>query len=196
MDIDSVLSSTDLPEVVVDTDVALDATQRRGRSRLTRRRVSLGICAVLAVAGLAATALSLVGGTTKQISTRPGAALPPTHAEPGDTAIWSTDPQALPSPAASRFTALVRRLACNSGVTGKVLRPGIEFSESEVIVTFTVEVDVDGGDCPSNNPVPYAVELGQPLGNRVLVDGACAEGTEASKLYFCIQDGKIRWPAR
>lgn len=112
--------------------------------------------------------------------------------EAGDPATWIVDVARPPSPTSSSFTALVSRLGCNGGVTGTVLRPGVVITETEVVVTFTVEADPDGGFCPSNEQVPYVVDLGQPLGARALVDGVCLDG-EASTTTFC-REGSRRFP--
>jgi hypothetical protein len=210
MDVDELLRATDLPEVAVRTEDALAATVRRGRAGRRRRTTVLGACTVLAVGGLAAGVLALAGGddpdqvaTGTTGSTEPpgstgstpsaGADVSPTP-EPGDAATWSIDPGAPPSPTSSTFTALVSRLACNGGVTGTVLRPGVVATATEVVVTFTVADDIDGGTCPDNDEVPYEVELGQPLGDRVLVDGGCAPGGLAAINGICLgTDGDVRW---
>lgn len=118
----------------------------------------------------------------------------PSHTpEPGDAAVWFVDPDAPPTPSTSTFTAQVSRLGCNSGVTGKVQRPGVVFTDTEVVVAFTVEPDPDGGNCPTNDRVPYEVQLGQPIGDRVLVDGACSSGGEAATTSYCDEDRGVRW---
>jgi hypothetical protein len=114
---------------------------------------------------------------------------------PGDPAVWWIDPDEPPSTTESTFTALVSRLGCNNGVTGEVLRPGVVLTDHEVIVTFTVEHDPDGGTCPGNDLVPYVVDLGEPLGNRDLVDGSCRAGGAAATTSHCAEDyeGSVRW---
>ncbi|MEJ5868498.1 hypothetical protein WDV85_12205 [Pseudokineococcus sp. 5B2Z-1] len=104
-------------------------------------------------------------------------------------ATWVVAPgQALEGNAAS-FTALVTRLGCNSGVTGEVDPPRIEETDDVVTITFTVTPGPpEAADCPSNDAVPYEVELGSPLRGRLLVDGAC-ETTEASTTTGCDPDG-------
>jgi hypothetical protein len=118
---------------------------------------------------------------------------PPSEPEPGDVAVWEADPGAPPSPDATSFTARVTRLGCNSGVTGTVLRPGVVVTDEEVVVTFTVEADPDGGFCPSNDWVDVEVDVGQPIGTRTLVDGACTDGSRAGSTTSCENDGR-RWP--
>jgi len=78
-------------------------------------------------------------------------------------------------------------------VTGEVLPPGLVETEDAVTVTFTVEPQAPGSArCPGNDWVPYEVQLDQPLGERVLIDGACAS-EEAGGTSFC-SSGQIRWP--
>ncbi len=108
----------------------------------------------------------------------------------GDAAVWRIAPKQHLSTSTTRFKALVTRLECNSGVTGKVLRPTVKASESTVVVTFAVSRDEDrAGDCQSNEWVPYQVNLGEPLGDRALVDGECLPGGEASTTTLCRRDG-------
>lgn len=110
----------------------------------------------------------------------------------GDTAVWDLDPASLPTESSTAVTALVTRLGCNGGRTGKVLEPVVSADGEQVVVTFSVE-PVPGGDCPGNDSVPYVVELGGPLGDRELVDGACLSGDAASTSHC--SDGAVRWPA-
>ena len=117
----------------------------------------------------------------------------PTEPEEGDVATWDIDPIRPPAPSSSTFTALVRRLGCSGGVTGTVLRPGIEITDTEVAITFTVEADPDGRTCPGNDQVPYEVDLGQPLGERVLIDGSCLAGRAATS-SLCPESGGRRFP--
>jgi hypothetical protein len=89
----------------------------------------------------------------------------------------------------TKFTALVSRLGCNSGVTGQVLAPEIQMSESEVVVTFSVAPRQPGpATCPGNDQVSYEVDLGEPLGNRAFIDGHCLPGGEAATTSLCVPD--------
>jgi hypothetical protein len=112
--------------------------------------------------------------------------------EAGDPATWDVDPGEPPTVDATSFTALVTRLGCNSGVTGRVLRPGVVESNESVVVTFNVEPDLDGGDCPGNAYVEYTVDLEGAIGDRALVDGACEPGLPAATTSFCGAGG-TRW---
>ena len=93
-------------------------------------------------------------------------------------------------PETSEFTVLVTRLGCNSGTTGQVQEPEVDFSEDEVTLTFVVEPDEpSSADCRGNDQVEYEVALSEPLGDRRLVDGQCASDAEASSTTFCRPDG-------
>lgn len=106
-----------------------------------------------------------------------------------DPAVWRFGPDQSLQRSSTRFTALVRRVDCNSGVTGQVLAPKISFSESRVIVTFSVAPSPpDGGRCQSNPQVPYEVLLREPLEGRTLVDGRCLNDAEGEFASFCSPD--------
>ena len=95
----------------------------------------------------------------------------------GDAAVWFLKPDRRLQRSSTRFTALVSRLGCNGGVTGKVSAPEIHLTESEVVVTFTVVLKQPGAAaCPGNDQVSYEVDLGEPLQGRALVDGQCLPG--------------------
>ena len=163
------------------------------------------------MAGLAAAGLLLAGcGDAQSTASRdtvptPASALPSTTTPLGDQAVWLTPEQVAElrvsppdtgapiSAASSSFTAHVMRVACSGGRTGTVLAPSIVWSDTRVVVTFSVEpLPQDPEDaCPPNDTVAYVVELGQPIGQRQLFDGACASNPAASTT-FCT-DGGVRW---
>jgi hypothetical protein len=93
----------------------------------------------------------------------------------------------------STFTAHVERLGCSGGVTGTAIDPQIALRDDEVVITFTVKELPDGPQlCPGNDEVAVGVDLGEPIGNRTLVDGACVSGTAAASTGAC-SDGSVRW---
>jgi hypothetical protein len=207
MDLDDILSSTGLPEVSVDADAALTRTVRRGQAWRRRRTGFVAITVAVVIAASATTALSLANRDDHtRVATNPGpegqqgaassTTAPLLNPEPGTTAVWTTDPHAPPSSTASTFTALVFRLECNDGVTGRVLRPGVAFDETQVVVTFTVARKANPAEastCQGNGAVPVQVDLGQQLGTRDLVDGSCAPGNEALSTSWCVYDHGVRW---
>lgn len=121
-----------------------------------------------------------------------------TDAEPdgvetsGDPAVWSVAPGERPTPTSTSFTAAVSRLGCNSGVTGDVLEPRVDYNPSQIIVTFEVAADRDGGLCPSNKPVDVQVDLSEPIGDRDLIDGQCRPGAAAETTSFCSGSKGVR----
>lgn len=73
--------------------------------------------------------------------------------------------------------------ACSSSrdITGLVRQPEVVETADEVVITFTVEPLPPGGqDCPGNPSTPYAVQLREPLGDRVLLDGHYVPATPPS----------------
>lgn len=107
----------------------------------------------------------------------------------GAGAVWTVKSPDQLGPDATTFTAMVRRVGCNNGVTGDVQEPDVRLEEDEVIITFTVEPDPSEANCLGNNEVAYEVELPEPLGDRELVDGQCEPEAEGSRTTFCRPHG-------
>lgn len=142
---------------------------------------------------------------TGAASTAAAVTTAPSQPAGGDTAMWGLDPELVDagfppadgsdpiSAAATSFVAYVTRLGCAAGVTGEVLAPSITTTDTDVIVTFAVEPLADDVvyTCPANDVVAAEVELGQAIGERRLVDGACRSG-DAAGTTFCV-DGGVRW---
>lgn len=140
--------------------------------------------------GAAATALA------ECLAAAPGADVLPlddqSSAAAGETAVWEVDPARPPRADALVIAAMVSRLACASGETGEVYAPSVVEKDDEVVVTFTVAPLREGvALCPANKPVPYSVTLDRPLGDRVLLDGAC-ERKDAKTTSWCLIPQ--RWP--
>jgi hypothetical protein len=112
--------------------------------------------------------------------------------EDGDIAVWGIG-EGLPTRSTEAFTASVYRLECSGGETGEVLPPDVSVEETKIVVTFSVKPLPEGVayTCQGNPSVPYLVELGEPVGERELVDGACLSG-EAVTTSFCLE-GPVRW---
>jgi hypothetical protein len=153
--------------------------------------------------GIAVTMLALVaacspshrasraGTTTTSRSTTATLAVSRGDADP---AVWLIRSREDVRSGSSTFTAQVSRLGCNGGVTGTVLHPTVKTDEAEVVVTFTVKpADSGAHTCQGNVPVPVAVHLGEAIGHRHLVDGACRSGAPASRTAWCVADGSVRW---
>lgn len=130
--------------------------------------------------------------TVPQVETSTPTTVEPSRAGVGDAAIWVVDAAAPPSEGSDSFAALVTRPACSGGVTGEVYEPVLTIGETEIVVTFTVEPLPPGQyTCPSNDVVAYVVDVGEPVGRRDLVDGACVTG-EAASTSVC-SNGPLRW---
>ncbi|HEY6533272.1 MAG TPA: hypothetical protein VIY72_13265 [Acidimicrobiales bacterium] len=75
------------------------------------------------------------------------------------------------------FVAAVARGECAGGQSGDVGPAIVELSSTEVRVTFRPpEFPPANRTCPANTPTLAQVDLGEPIGDRVLVDGGCLEG--------------------
>ena len=97
--------------------------------------------------------------------------------------------------ATTGFTVVVTRVGCSSGVDGEPYVPAIEYTESEVRITFRIGPRIDNGTCLGTLGVPYEVELNEPLGDRSLVDGECQPGGTAWATVFCLEEGVRYAPA-
>lgn len=134
---------------------------------------------------------------TPTSSSAPTSTVPRPGAARGDTAVWYVTPPGGSAPEltsrSTSFTAYVTRLGCSGGGTGPVLEPTVDISETAFTVTFSVKTLPPGGyTCPGNTAVPFTVNLGRPLGNRQLIDGACRSGGQASTTAWCV-NGSVRW---
>jgi len=89
-------------------------------------------------------------------------------------AEWAFDPeQPKPGPATQVFDVLVTELSCNSGqpADGRIVGPQIVKSADTVLLIFAVRPRPGGHTCPSNPSTSVKVDLGEPLGDRKLLDG-------------------------
>lgn len=121
-----------------------------------------------------------------------GCSAPDEPEAPIPNANWSLLGQKSPTPQDTTLQLGVVRAACAGGRTGDVVSANTEFSTEQVVVTVFVEPLPEGAyDCRMNDTVPYTVDLGQPLGERELVDGACRNAALAGTAA-CSQDG-LRW---
>jgi hypothetical protein len=109
--------------------------------------------------------------------------------EDSSTATWVVDPDEQVTSETTGFTAVVTRVGCGSGVDGEPNAPAIEYTESEVRITFRISPHVDSGTCEGTRGVRYEVELNKPLGDRSLVDGECQPGSTAWATAFCQEKG-------
>lgn len=90
------------------------------------------------------------------------------------SAEWAFDPaQPKPGAATQVFDALVTEMSCNDGqpADGRFVGPQIVKSVDTVLVIFAVRPLPGGHTCPSNPSTRITVDLGEPLGERQLLDG-------------------------
>lgn len=91
-------------------------------------------------------------------------------------AVGSWDLARVPDRASMELEALVTEADCTGGerAGGRVLPPSVEYSESNVVVTFWITpfaTSQEAVPCIGAPPTPYVVKLTEPLGGRVLLDG-------------------------
>ena len=160
--------------------------------RMTGRAVVLVIIAMTAACAGGSHDRTVAPSSSSTSTSR----APTRSAQPtGDPASWFLKHGENLTGASQSFTANVYRLACNGGITGTVLRPTINIRDKTIVVTFTVKRAQRGlHHCQGNRPVLVVVNLGTPIGNRRLIDGACRPGSRASKTQAC-SDGQVRWPS-
>lgn len=168
---------------------------------LTLRRMSVSqakstTLACLAIAGALATGCS-GSSDEKSPADESSSRVSPTSGSnrdrpAADAAVWLLGDRPLST--AETFTAEVQRLDCNGGITGRVLPPIVNESESTIVVTFTVAPNAGGAHtCPANRSVPYQVSLSSPIGSRTILDGSCARGGAASTTRLCRRHGGVRY---
>lgn len=90
-------------------------------------------------------------------------------------AEWQPDPADGPlGPQTRTFGALVTERACASGKppNGRVVGPTVALFPDRVLIVFGVREQGGAHNCQSNPSIRVAVDLGEPLGNRRLVDPA------------------------
>jgi hypothetical protein len=121
---------------------------------------------------------------------------PSAHDDDGDLAVWDVAAQQRLAPDSTGFTAMVTRTDCGSGKQGRPVAPAIDAGASAITITFRIKPHVSSGTCQGTPGVPYRVRLGEPLGQRTLVDGACLPpGTAGLKTTsFCLEHGmRLTW---
>lgn len=116
----------------------------------------------------------------------------PTGSEDGDTATWDVTNAADLTPESTTVSVAVTRLGCASGITGKTLSPDITYESERIVIRIDVEPFTEGAaNCQGNDAVAKDVQLTEPLGQRILVDGGCLRA-DAADTAPCAQTN--RWP--
>lgn len=110
----------------------------------------------------------------------------------GAAATWDVDLKSPPTQDGRRVTALVMRMSCSSGKTGRVLEPLVVEEDTRVVVTYTVEPLPPGAyNCLGNEPTVHTFTLQRQLGTRPLIDGTCLAAKNRPTV-FCQRSQ--RWP--
>ncbi len=83
------------------------------------------------------------------------------------------DPDSLPGPDDTVIDLLVTEVDCASGreMGDALVGPQIVETEDAVLVAFAVIPVVGGANCQSNPSTSVSIELSEPLGDRLLLDG-------------------------
>jgi hypothetical protein len=86
---------------------------------------------------------------------------------------WEWGGAGEPTAGTTAFDALVTELACASGQSaeGRIVGPQIVRATDVVLVVFAVRPRPGGQDCQGNPSTRVPVNIGEPLGDRELIDG-------------------------
>lgn len=95
---------------------------------------------------------------------------------PGGASIgyWWLDPAEGAQTGTTELKVFATDPNCASGrPTGDRLNPPtVQMTEKSVVITFTAEPITGNQNCPGHPPTPFTVDLGSPVGDRQLLDGA------------------------
>ncbi|HET7520641.1 MAG TPA: hypothetical protein VFK61_03775 [Candidatus Limnocylindria bacterium] len=98
---------------------------------------------------------------------------PPVVPDNASPAVWHIDGEQ-PSGDATAFVAQVTERACASGrdIRDLLLPPVIDYGDEAIIVSLYLQ-PLGGGaqSCVGTLPTPFTIELAEPIGDRMLVDG-------------------------
>ncbi len=64
-----------------------------------------------------------------------------------------------------------RECASGQPATGRIANPIVDYDESAITITVPVRPVTGGANCPGNPWTPFVLELDEPIGDRVLLDG-------------------------
>lgn len=89
-----------------------------------------------------------------------------------EPAVWFLPAGFVPDPSATSVEVLVGEQGCTSGqgASGNTADPAVDVTGSEVRIAVSTYIRKGSQSCPGHPLAPLVVELGQPLGNRTLVD--------------------------
>lgn len=109
---------------------------------------------------------------------------PRAEVAPGvNLAMFRVAPHEELMPETTKVDVLVTELACNSGqdASGRILRPRIISGADSVTVVMTVRPRGGGQECPDHPETPFVLELPEPLGDRLLLDGSEVPARDATE---------------
>lgn len=128
--------------------------------------------------------LNAIAGVVSLILAGCSAIVPASSPPPGyGPATWALDPDfADPGPQSEALHILVWERACNGGtlVFGRMSAPAIAYGAATVTVTMEVRGLAGLSTCPLGPGTPLAVQLREPLGDRILLDGGREPPSEPS----------------
>ncbi|TNM64560.1 hypothetical protein FHN55_13670 [Streptomyces sp. NP160] len=89
-----------------------------------------------------------------------------------EPAVWFLPAGFVPDPSATSVTVLVYEQGCTSGqgADGNTAPPEVDVTPTQVRIAVSTYIRKGDQGCPNHPTAPLAVELGEPLGDRQLVD--------------------------
>jgi len=91
---------------------------------------------------------------------------------------WITDPDSVPDPQSSLLDVLVMERACAGGQPpiGREIRPVVLSGEDLLEIVVLIEAPQGAQTCPSNPWHATTIDVGEPIGERTLVDRHLSPG--------------------
>jgi hypothetical protein len=114
---------------------------------------------------------------------------PPTTSAQARLAGWHIAPADSPSDDATNFTASVMSVQCGGG---PFITTEVSAEADRIIITLAQEPYPGPQTCVGRPPESYTVEIGEPIGDRTLIDGMCIQNPGVGG-GLCDPDG-VRWP--
>jgi hypothetical protein len=95
-----------------------------------------------------------------------------------EIATWVTDPDSAPDPGSSTLDVLVMERSCANGEPpiGREIRPVVLPGEETVEIVVLIEHVTGMANCPGNPWYATTIDIGEPLGERPLVDRHVSPG--------------------
>ncbi|GMQ86269.1 MAG: hypothetical protein BMS9Abin07_1842 [Acidimicrobiia bacterium] len=91
---------------------------------------------------------------------------------------WVTDPDSKPDPQSSTLDVLLMERACANGEppVGREIRPVVLPGEETIEIILLIEGVEGGATCPGNPWHATTIDIGEPIGERTLVDRHVSPG--------------------